>query len=78
VGHITPEASEGGTIALVHDDDVIEVDAVNNRIVLHVPEAELAARRQAWTKPAPKATRGILYKYAQTVRTAAEGCVTDE
>jgi dihydroxy-acid dehydratase len=78
VGHITPEACEGGTIALVHDDDVIEVDAVNNRIVLHVPEAELEARRQAWTKPAPKATRGILYKYAQTVRTAAEGCVTDE
>ena len=78
VGHITPEACEGGTIALVHDNDVIEVDAVNNRIVLHVPEAELEARRQAWTKPAPKATRGILYKYAQTVRTAAEGCVTDE
>jgi dihydroxy-acid dehydratase len=78
VGHITPEACEGGTIALVHDDDVIEVDAVNNRIVLHVPEAELEARRQSWTKPAPKATRGILYKYAQTVRTAAEGCVTDE
>jgi len=78
VGHITPEASEGGTIALVHDDDVIEVDAVNNRIVLHVPEAELEARRQAWTKPTPNATRGILYKYAQTVRTAAEGCVTDE
>jgi dihydroxy-acid dehydratase len=78
VGHITPEASEGGTIALVHDDDVIEVDAVNNRIVLQVPEAELAARRQAWTKPTPNATRGILYKYAQTVRTAAEGCVTDE
>jgi dihydroxy-acid dehydratase len=78
VGHITPEACEGGNIALVHDDDIIEVDAVNNRIVLHVPEAELEKRRQSWTKPAPKATRGILYKYAQTVRTAAEGCVTDE
>jgi dihydroxy-acid dehydratase len=78
VGHITPEACEGGTIALVHDDDIVEVDAVNNRITLHVTDAELESRRRSWTKPAPKATRGILYKYAQTVRTAAEGCVTDE
>jgi dihydroxy-acid dehydratase len=78
VGHVTPEACEGGTIALVHDDDIVEVDAVDNRITLHVPDAELETRRRSWTKPAPKATRGILYKYAQTVRTAAEGCVTDE
>jgi len=78
VGHITPEAFQGGNIALVHDDDIIEIDATQNSITLHVSEAELTDRRSRWTTPAPKATRGILYKYAMTVRTAAEGCVTDE
>ncbi|MBM3443154.1 MAG: dihydroxy-acid dehydratase [Bacteroidetes bacterium] len=78
VGHITPEAFQGGNIALVQDDDIIEIDATQNSITLHVSEAELTDRRSRWTKPAPKATRGILYKYAMTVRTAAEGCVTDE
>lgn len=78
VGHITPEAYEGGLIALVHDNDIIELDAVKNTITLKVSEEEIAKRRAAWQQPALKATKGILYKYAKTVKNAAEGCVTDE
>jgi dihydroxy-acid dehydratase len=78
VGHITPEAFEGGLIALVRDDDRIELDATKNTIALKVSDAEIAARRAAWTPPALKATKGILFKYARQVKTAAEGCVTDE
>ncbi|TRW23324.1 dihydroxy-acid dehydratase [Flavobacterium zepuense] len=78
VGHITPEAYEGGTIGLVHDDDIIEIDAVNNTLVLNVSDEELEKRRQAWQQPALKVTKGLLYKYARTVSSAAEGCVTDE
>ncbi len=77
VGHITPEAFNGGPIALVKDDDIIEIDAVSRKITLHVPEQELAARQAAWTQPPLNATKGILYKYAKQVTTAAEGCVTD-
>ncbi len=78
VGHITPEAYEGGVIGLVKDDDVIEIDAVKNTITLKVNDEEIAKRRATWKKPAPKATKGILYKYARVVKTAADGCVTDE
>jgi dihydroxy-acid dehydratase len=78
VGHITPEAFEGGLIALVKDDDIIELDAVKNSITLKVPDAELAKRRAAWKQPALKATKGILFKYARQVKNAAAGCVTDE
>ncbi len=78
VGHITPEAFDGGTIALVKDDDTIELDAVNNTINLKVSEEEIAQRRSAWKQPQLKATKGVLYKYAKQVTTAAEGCVTDE
>jgi len=78
VGHITPEAFDGGTIGLVKDNDIIEIDAVNNTLTLKVSEAELAERRANWVQPALKATSGVLYKYAKTVKTAAEGCVTDE
>jgi dihydroxy-acid dehydratase len=78
VGHITPEAFEGGGIALVQDDDVIELDAVNNTINLKIPDAVLAERRKNWKQPALNATKGILYKYARSVKNAAEGCVTDE
>jgi dihydroxy-acid dehydratase len=78
VGHITPEAYDGGTIGLVKDNDIIEIDAVNNTLTLKVSEAELAERRANWVQPALKATSGVLYKYAKTVKTAAEGCVTDE
>ncbi|WP_212006353.1 dihydroxy-acid dehydratase [Chitinophaga sp. HK235] len=78
VGHITPEAFEGGNIALVQDDDIIEIDAVNNTINMEVSAEELAARRAQWTAPALKVSNGILFKYAKLVKNATEGCVTDE
>jgi dihydroxy-acid dehydratase len=78
VGHITPEAYEGGLIALVRDGDVIEIDASKNKITLQVSEKDIAERRKNWKQPALKAKKGILYKYARQVKTAAEGCVTDE
>jgi dihydroxy-acid dehydratase len=77
VGHITPEAFDGGLIALVEDNDIIELDAVSRNMILHVSENEIAQRRKNWKQPALKATKGILYKYAKQVTTAAEGCVTD-
>ncbi len=78
VGHITPEAFEGGAIALVKDDDTIELDATKNTITLKISSEEMAKRRAVWKQPALKATKGVLYKYARQVKTAAEGCVTDE
>ncbi|MDQ6812566.1 MAG: dihydroxy-acid dehydratase [Bacteroidota bacterium] len=78
VGHITPEAHEGGLIALVEDDDIIELDATKNTITLKVDDATIAARKGRWQQPALKATKGILFKYAKSVKNAAEGCVTDE
>jgi dihydroxy-acid dehydratase len=78
VGHITPEAFEGGLIGLVEDDDIIEIDAVKNKLTLKVSDEVIAQRKANWKQPALKATKGILFKYAQCVKTAAEGCVTDE
>ncbi len=78
VGHITPEAAEGGVIAFVEDDDIIEIDVKNHAINLKVDEETLAKRRAAWKAPAPRANSGILFKYAKQVKTAADGCVTDE
>jgi dihydroxy-acid dehydratase len=78
VGHITPEAFEGGLIALVKDNDIIEIDAVKNSLTLKVSDEEITKRKAAWKQPALKATNGILYKYAKYVKNAAEGCVTDE
>ena len=78
VGHITPEAFDGGLIALVQDEDIIELDATNNTINLKVADDVIAARRKQWKQPALKATKGILYKYAKQVKDASEGCVTDE
>ena len=78
VGHITPEAFDGGLIALVNDDDTIEIDAVKNTISLKVSDDEIAKRKANWKQPALKATKGILYKYAKSVKPADEGCVTDE
>ena len=78
VGHITPESYEGGLIGLVQDDDIIEIDAVNNSINLHISEEEIAKRRAGWQRPALKASNGILYKYAKLVKDASTGCVTDE
>jgi dihydroxy-acid dehydratase len=78
VGHITPEAYDGGTIALVQDNDTIELDASRNTITLKVDEKILAERRKNWEQPALKASKGILFKYAQSVKSADQGCVTDE
>jgi dihydroxy-acid dehydratase len=78
VGHITPEAYDGGAIALVKDNDIIEIDATRNTITVKLPDEELTARKQTWVQPALKAQKGILFKYAKHVTTAAEGCVTDE
>lgn len=78
VGHITPEAFDGGTIAFVKDEDVIEIDSVNNTITLKVSDEETELRKKVWKQPLLKATKGILFKYAKHVKTAAEGCVTDE
>lgn len=77
VGHITPEAYEGGLIGLVQDDDIIEIDAVNNSINLQVSEEEIANRKAAWQQPALKVSKGVLYKYAKSVANASQGCVTD-
>lgn len=78
VGHITPEAYDGGLIGLVEDDDIIEIDAVNNTIILKVSEEEIARRKAAWKQPPLKVTKGLLFKYAMSVKDASQGCVTDE
>lgn len=78
VGHIAPEAYEGSTLALVEDDDIIEIDAVENRITLKVSEEELLERKKRWKQPPLKAEKGVLYKYAKQVKDATQGCVTDE
>jgi len=77
VGHITPEAQSGGTIALVKDGDVIVIDAKNKTINVKLTEQELTLRKAQWKAPEPKHKKGILYKYAKIVSTASEGCVTD-
>jgi len=78
VGHITPEAYDGGLIAFVNDDDTIEIDAINRTMTLKVSQEEIAKRKTNWVQPELKAKKGLLYKYAKSVSTAAEGCVTDE
>ena len=78
IGHITPEAFDGGPIALIEDGDVIAIDAEAATIEVRLEAAELERRRIAWEQPAPYATRGILAKYAQTVCSASEGAVTDK
>jgi dihydroxy-acid dehydratase len=78
VGHITPEAQEGAPIALVRDGDVITIDASRNELSVALSADELVARRKAWQAPPYKATRGTLYKYIKNVKSASEGCVTDE
>jgi dihydroxy-acid dehydratase len=78
IGHVTPEAQEGGPLALVRDGDPIRIDAKQRTIDLDVPAAEVARRRAAWTPPPLEATRGVLGRYVRSVRPASEGCVTDE
>jgi dihydroxy-acid dehydratase len=78
VGHVTPEAQEGGPIALVRTGDKITLDAEKNAILVALDEKELATRRAAWKAPPYKATRGTLFKYIKNVKDASAGCVTDE
>jgi len=78
IGHIVPEAQEGGPLALIHDGDVIAIDADSKTLSVDVSDAELEQRREAWTMPAYKAERGTLFKYIRCVGNASEGCVTDE
>jgi len=77
VGHVTPEAQDGGPIALVKDGDMIRIDARENRMDLLVDEKELEERRKNWTAPPLKKSSGILFKYARMVSTASKGCITD-
>jgi len=78
VGHISPEAQEGGTIGLLKDGDTITIDAETNSINVDVSDEELAERKAAWVQPELKFKKGVLYKYARSVSSAAQGCVTDE
>ncbi|WP_375443513.1 dihydroxy-acid dehydratase [uncultured Fibrella sp.] len=78
VGHVTPEAFDGGPIAFVKDGDLITLDAVGRELTLHISDEEMAERRSHWTQPAPPFTKGVLGKYIRSVKSASEGCVTDE
>jgi dihydroxy-acid dehydratase len=78
IGHIVPEAQEGGPIALIRDGDVIVVDAERRTLDVELDHQELAGRRAAWVMPPYKASRGTLYKYIKNVKDASQGCVTDE
>jgi dihydroxy-acid dehydratase len=78
IGHVVPEAQEGGPLALIRDGDVITIDADKNELSVAVSNAEMAKRQSAWTMPSYKAARGTLYKYIKNVKNASEGCVTDE
>ena len=78
IGHVTPEAIEGGPIALVKSGDKVTIDAQAGQITAEVDDAEFARRRTAWSRPAYKATRGALHRYIKCVKNASEGCVTDE
>jgi dihydroxy-acid dehydratase len=78
VGHVVPEAQQGGPIALIQNGDLITIDAETNRIDVNLSDAELASRKASWVMPPYKATRGTLYKFIKTVKSASEGCVTDE
>ncbi len=78
IGHVVPEAQEGGPIGLLQNGDMITIDSVNNRLEVDLSDDDIAQRRNDWTMPEYKAKRGTLYKYIKNVKTASEGCVTDE
>ncbi len=78
IGHITPEAFEGGPIACIEDGDTITIDAQHREINVEVSDAVLAERRANWQRPPPYATKGLLAKYAKLVSSASEGAVTDK
>ena len=76
IGHVSPEAAEGGVIALVEEGDIINIDIAEGKLELDVPEAVLAERREKWTAPEPRVTKGYLAKYAKRVTSASTGAVT--
>jgi dihydroxy-acid dehydratase len=78
VGHITPEAHDGGPIGLLVDGDIISIDAAKNLITVALSDEELQTRRLRWVQPAPRYTRGVLAKYAKLTTSASEGAVTDK
>ncbi|MHB8345717.1 MAG: dihydroxy-acid dehydratase [Acidiferrobacterales bacterium] len=78
IGHVVPEAQEGGPIALLRDGDIITIDTEKNSLLVDISETEMASRRAAWVMPPYKVQRGTLYKFIKTVKNASEGCVTDE
>ncbi len=78
VGHVVPEAIEGGPIAFVKSGDTVTIDSDNGEINVYIDDAEWEKRRAGWTAPPYKKNRGTLYKYIKNVKTASEGCVTDE
>lgn len=78
VGHVTPEAAEGGPIGLIENGDRIVIDADTNEMILDIPDEEMERRKAGWTRPEPKYKRGVLAKYAKTVSSASEGAVTDK
>lgn len=78
VGHITPEAQEGGPLALIEDGDIIAIDAKKNTLSVKLADEEITKRRAAWSQPAYKANKGVLKKYINSVNTASKGCTTDE
>jgi dihydroxy-acid dehydratase len=78
VGHITPEAVDGGVLAVVKNGDTITIDAVTHKLTLEVPQKEIAARLAKWKRPRPRYTKGVLAKFAKLAGTASEGAVTDK
>jgi dihydroxy-acid dehydratase len=78
VGHVSPEAQDGGTIALLKNGDIIIIDAEKNEISVNLSDEEISARRKEWKQPELKVKKGSLYKYARMVSSASQGCVTDE
>ena len=78
IGHVVPEAQEGGPIALIKNGDVVTINAKKNKIEFEIDDQELISRQKKWNMPPYKVNKGTLYKYISNVKTASEGCVTDE
>ena len=76
IGHVAPEAFVGGLIAFVHEGDMVEIDVATRKLSVEIAPAELAKRKQGWSPPAPRYTRGVMAKYANTVSSAAQGAYT--